>query len=163
MKLAIAGVVPAESSEVAVMTIWPSVAVFSAGRFLGRLYDLRWPDVFLLRLGHLFALLSIPLALPLYFCRILPGVGRRYTLTTRRVAIQTPITGVDLAAIELDGFDVIEIETQPGQAWFSAGNLSFRREGDEVFRLDGVARPEAFRQTCLESHRACLGVRAAVQ
>ena len=163
MKLAIAGVVPAESSEVAVMTIWPSIGAFSMGRLLGRLYSVRWPGVFVLRLGHLFALLSIPLALLLYFGRMLPGSGRRYTLTNRRIVIQTPITGVDLDAIGLDSFDAIEIETLPGQAWFAAGNLSFRREGSEVFRLDGVAWPDAFRQTCLKSRQAYVGVASAVQ
>jgi hypothetical protein len=163
MKRAIAGVVPAESNEVAVMTIWPSIAVFSLGRFLGKLCDLRWPDVYILRLGNLLALLSIPLALPLYFCRILPSIGRRYTLTNRRVVIQTAITAIVFDAVDLDGFDSIEIDALPGQAWFDAGDLSFRRDGREVFRLGGVSWPEAFRQTCLKSHRAYVAVKHAVQ
>ena len=129
MKQAIAGVAPAESTEVAVMVVWPSIAAFSSGRFLGRLFSIRWPDVYIFRLGSLFALLSIPYALLLYFWRLLPRVGRRYTLTNRRVVVQTAITGIDLAAIELDGFDSIEIDVLPGQAWFNAGDLSFRRHG----------------------------------
>ena len=164
MKQAIAGVAPAESGEVAVMTIWPSIAVFSAGRFLGKLYSIRWPGVYIFRLGNLLALLCAILPAPLlYFCRLLPRVGRRYTLTNRRVVIQTPITGVDLNSIDLDGFDSIEIEVLPGQAWFDAGDLSFRRGGSEVFRLAGVSWPEAFRQSCLKSHRAYVGVAQARQ
>jgi len=163
MKRAIAGVVPAETNEVAVMTIWPSVAVFGAGRFLGRLYAVGWPDIHILRLGNLFALLSIPLALPLYFCRILPGIGRRYTLTNRRVVIQTAITGVELDAIALDSFDSVEVAPLAGQTWFDAGDLSFCHDGREVFRLGGVSRPEVFRQTCLKSQRAYVGVKHALQ
>lgn len=162
MKQAIAGVAPAESTEVAVMVVWPSIAAFSSGRFLGRLFGIRWPNVYIFRLGNLLALLSIPYALLLYFWRILPGVGRRYALTNRRVVVQTAITAIDLAAIELDGFDSIEIDVLPGQTWFDAGDLSFRRYGNEVFRLAGVSWPEGFRQNCLKSHLAYVGVRQAL-
>jgi hypothetical protein len=162
MKQAIAGVAPAESTEVAVMVIWPSVAAFSSGRLLGKLCSIRWPNVYIFRLGNLFALLSIPVALLLYFWRILPSIGKRYALTNRRVVVQTAITGIDLAAIELDGFDSIEIDVLPGQAWFDAGDLSFRRHGNEVFRLPGVSWPEGFRQNCLKSHLAYVGVRQAL-
>jgi len=163
MKQAIAGVAPPESAEVTVMTVWPSIAAFSSGRFLGRLYSIRWPDVYIFRLGSLLALLSIPYALLLYFCRILPRMGSRYMLTNRRVVIQTAITAIDVAAVELDGFDSIEIDVLPGQAWFDAGDLSFRRDGHEVFRLAGVSWPEPFRQSCLKSHRAYTGVKQARQ
>ena len=144
------------------MVVWPSIAAFASGRFLGRLFGIRWPNVYIFRLGSLFALLSIPYALVLYFWRLLPGVGRRYSLTNRRVVVQTAITGIDLAAIELDGFDSIEIDVLPGQAWFNAGDLSFCRHGSEVFRLAGVQWPEAFRQNCLKSHRVYVGVRQAL-
>jgi len=162
MKQAIAGVVPAETKEAVVMVVWPSIASSASGRFLGRLFSIRWPDVYIFRLGNLLALLGIPWALVLYFWRLLPSGGRRYTLTNRRVAVQTPITGVDLAAIELDAFDSIETDVRPGQAWFNAGDLSFRREGREVFRLAGVQWPEPFRQSCLKSQRAFVSVRQAV-
>ncbi len=162
MKQAIAGVVPAETREAVVMVVWPSIASYGSGRFLGRLFSIRWPNVYIFRLGSLLTLLGIPWALVLYFRRLLPGGGRRYTLTNRRMAIQTPITGVDLQAIDLDGFDSIETEVLPGQAWFNAGDLSFRREGREVFRLAGVQWPEPFRQNCLKSHRAYVSVREAL-
>ena len=162
MKQAIAGVAPAESSESVVMVVWPSIASFSSGRFLGRLFGIRWPDVYFFRLGSLLALLSIPFALVLYFWRLLPSTGKRYALTNRRVIVQTAVTGIDLAAIELDGFDSIEIDVLPGQAWFNAGDLSFCRHGSEVFRLAGVQWPETFRQNCLKSQRAYVGVREAL-
>ena len=46
---------------------------------------------------------------------------------------------------------------------FSAGDLAFRLGNVETFRLDGVSRPEALRQTCLKSRQAYVGVKQALQ
>lgn len=161
MKQAIAGVAPAELSEVTVMTVWPSIASYPSGRFLGTLYAIHWPDVSFFRLGNLLALLSIPHALALYFYRILPGVGVRYRLTNRRVVVERGVKPALDRGIELDRFDAVDVVVQPGQAWFAAGDLIFRRAGVEVFRLDGVSRPESFRQVCLKAHRSHVGVKQA--
>ena len=59
--------------------------------------------------------------------------------------------------------DRIDIVVQPGQEWFKAGDLVFYMGNVETFRLDGVSRPEAFRQTCLKSHLSYTGVREAVR
>ncbi len=75
MKQAIAGVVPADVQEVTSMVVWPSIAAYAPGRVIGRLCALRWPDVYIFRLGNLLALLSIPLALALYFFRLKPQFG----------------------------------------------------------------------------------------
>ncbi len=163
MKQAIAGVAPPESAEVTVMTIWPSIVALPTGRFLGRLFNIRWPNVYIFRLGNLLALLAIPHALILYFWRVLPRVGTRYTLTNRRVVIQKGMPPADHSSVGLDGFDSIEIEVLPGHEWFHAGDLRFRNGGSEVFRLVGVSRPEAFRQSCLKSHLAYVGVTQALQ
>jgi hypothetical protein len=159
MKYAIAGVMPAQSAEVTVTTVWPSIALYPSGRFLGRLYAVRWPDVYIVRLGNLLALLSIPHALWLYFRRLLPKIGRSYRLTNRRLVVQCGYAGPEVRSIELAGFDSIQIEVLPGQAWFEAGDLVFRNQGAEVFRLESVSRPEAFRQTCLKSRLAHVSVR----
>ncbi len=163
MKQAIAGVVAAESAEVTVMTVWPSIAAFSSGRSLGRWYGLRWPDIYIFRLGNLLALLSGPFAALLCFWRVMPRVGRCYTLTNRRVMIQKGWPPVEHSSVGLDSFDSIEIDILPGQDWFAAGDLSFRNRGVEVLRLAGVSRPEAFRQSCLKSRLAYVGVKEALQ
>jgi hypothetical protein len=75
MKQAIAGVVSADVQEVTSMVVWPSIAAYAPGRLIGRMASLRWPDVYIFRLGHLLALLSIPLALALYFYRLKPRFG----------------------------------------------------------------------------------------
>lgn len=159
MSQAIAGVSPAETKEMTVMTVWPSVAMFGAGRALGNLYSIRWPDVYIFRLGHLLALAFIPVSLVLFFMRILPGIGRRYRLTNRRIIVERGIQGIEERSVELDRFDSIAIEVLPGQAWYDAGDLVFKLGATETFRLPGVSRPEAFRQTCLKSHMASVGVK----
>jgi len=159
----IAGVVPAETRENTVMTVWPSVAKFGLGRVLGQLFAIRWPDVYIFRLGNLIALLSIPIALVLFFMRIAPGIGTRYRLTNRRVIVERGLTSVEDKAVDLDRFDTVNIEIQPGQAWYHAGDLVFKLGNVETFRLEGVSRPAAFRETCVKSQMAHAGVKATRQ
>src|SRR5688572_9936760 len=122
----IAGVVPAEIRETTVMTVWPSVAKFGLGRALGSLFAIRWPDVYIFRLGNLIALLSIPIALVLFFMRIAPWIGTRYRLTNCRVIVERGLKSVEDKAVDLDRFDAIDIVVQPGQAWYYAGDLVFK-------------------------------------
>src|SRR5438309_4412785 len=122
----IAGVVPPEFKETTVMTVWPSVAKYGLGRTLGTLFDIRWPDVYFFRLGRLIALASIPVALVLFFMRIAPFIGTRYRLTNRRIIVERGLTSVEDKAVDLDRFDTINIEVQPGQSWYEAGDLVFK-------------------------------------
>jgi len=155
----IAGVTPAEVKEVTVMTVWPSVAKFGIGQMLGVALAWRWPDIYIFRLGNLIALLAIPLALPLFFLRIAPGMGTRYRLTNRRIIVERGLTGKEDKSVDLDRFDRIDIEVLPGQQWYHAGDLVFKLGNVETFRLEGVSRPAAFRATCLKSHMAHVGVK----
>lgn len=159
MKQAIAGVAPAALEEVTVTTVWPCVSVYPTGRFLGRLYAIEWPDLYIFKLGNLLALLSIPQALVLYFCRVMPWIGKRYRLTNRRILVEKGLRSVADRWIELGDFDTIRTEVLAGQAWFDAGDLVFLKQGREVFRLEDVSRPEPFRQTCTKSNLAHLGVK----
>jgi len=159
----ISGVAPAETKEVPVMTVWPSVAMFGPGRWLGRALAWKWPDIYIFRIGNLIALLSIPFVLPLYFFKILPFVGIRYLLTNRRIVVLRGIVGKEEKSVELDRFDTIETVIQPGQEWYHAGDLVFKQGAVETFRLEGVSRPEAFRSTCLKSQMAHAGVKRARQ
>ncbi len=167
VKQPIAGVVPPELAEATIMTVWPSLAATGAGRALGRLYAIRlgFPPF---TLGHLIALATIPIVVPMYFWKFiaallggLPGTVSRYVLTNRRVVIRDGIKPVDQRWVELDRFDTIAVETRPGQAWYRAGDLIFRMGPIETFRLDGVPHPDVFRHICLSAHQAYVGVRKA--
>lgn len=150
----IAGVTPADEAEVPMTTVWPSVAKFAVGRFLGRLYEIRWPNLFVLRLGHAIAGACIPVSLVLYFLRVLPGTGVRYTLTNRRLVVYRGLPPKEERAIGLDRFDDVQVRVLPGQEWYHAGDLVFYRDKVETFRLQAVSRPEVFARTCLEARRA---------
>jgi hypothetical protein len=159
----IAGVVPTEFRETTVMTVWPSVAKYSLGRSLGTLFAITWPDIYIFRLGNLIALAAIPVALVLYFMRIAPFIGIRYRLTNRRIIVERGLTGILDKAVDLDRFDNVTIEVLSGQAWYHAGDLVFKLGNIETFRLEGVSRPAAFRETCLKSYLAHATVKRARQ
>jgi hypothetical protein len=136
---------------------------------LGRLYSIK-AGFFVFTIGNFLALASIPHALFLYFYRL--ATGKCYKLTNRRiielgtaVRMQRPhiVIGSEVKSVELDRFDSIEVVVQPGQEWFHAGDLIFKLGNVETFRLDGVSRPETFRQTCWKSHMAYKGVRQALE
>ncbi|HND55809.1 MAG TPA: PH domain-containing protein, partial [Pirellulaceae bacterium] len=86
MKQAIAGVSPSQLGEATVMTVWPSIARFQLGRTLGQLMANK-SGAYIFTVGNLMALLSIPVALALYFYRIAPVVGLRYRLTNKRIVV----------------------------------------------------------------------------
>jgi hypothetical protein len=154
----IAGVAPPEATEVTVMVVYPTLGAYSMGRLMGRLCNLKLGFGFF-TLGKLFALLLIPIAVPVFFFTLLPGVIRRYRLTNRRVVVQKGLRCIDERWVDFDRFDAIDIEVLPGQEWFPAGDLIFRQGTIETFRLAGVSRPETFRHTCLAARRGYLGAR----
>jgi hypothetical protein len=158
----IPGVAPPELNEVTTMTVRPSVSVYWLGRCLGQLYAIK-AGTYIFTLGNFIALASIPIALKLYFLRLLPWLGIRYRLTNRRVIVQRGLSARDNRWVDLDRFDRIDVVVQPGQAWYHAGDLVFRLGEVETFRLGAVSRPETFRHTCLAAQRAHVGVKKALE
>ena len=159
MKQAISGVTDPETTEVTVMIVWPTIAATSLGRALGRLYAIRSGFGRAVTFGRIFVLLSIPVALGLFFFMLLPGIGRRYRLTNRRVLDEHALSGKAIRWVALEDFDGIRIEVLPGQQWHAAGEMIFLKGQVESFRLHGVSRPESFRQTCLKVRQAYVAVK----
>lgn len=159
----IAGVSPAELKETTVMTVWPSNAYYGIGRTLGSLYAIRFPDVWFLTIGNLIALASIPVALVLFFLRVLPGTGIRYRVTNRRIVVEQGLMPQEVRSVPLDRFDNIDVVVRDGQAWYDAGDLIFKLGTMETFRLEGVSRPDAFRSTCLKASMGYAGVKKILE
>jgi len=157
----ISGVVPPAVAEATVMTVWPSVASTGLGRALGRLYRIK-SGFGPVSVGRLALLATIPLGLFLYLSMRLPWAIRRYRLTNRRIVIERGINPRVEQYVDLDRFDAIDLLVSPGQEWYAAGDLVFRRGQIETLRLPGVSRPESFRQTCLKVRQSYVSV-AAVQ
>ena len=152
----ISGVVPPSVAEATIMTVWPSVASTGLGKALGRLYRIR-EGFGPISIGRLSLLATIPIGLMLYLSLRLPWAIKRYRLTNRRVRIEQGINPQVLQFVTLDGFDAIDLEVSPGQEWYAAGDLIFRRGPIETLRLPGVSRPESFRRVCLEARQAYVG------
>ena len=166
MSQAIAGVAPVESAETTVMTIWPSVAGMRflgipVGKLLGRLLNIK-AGFYIFTVGNLIALLAIPVGIFLYLQRVGPLVAMRYRVTNKRVMVERGLTAVEERSIAFDQFDNIQVEIDPGDEWYKAGDLVFRQGEVERFRLEGVSRPESFRQVCWKSREAFVGVQAAL-
>ncbi len=175
MAQAIAGVVPDTEKEVTVMTVWPSLAATAYGRWWGRRFANNVGITLFgvpITIGRVLALLSIPAILPVYFHMIIPklpfvvfGISnsacRRYRLTNRRVIVEQAFGGGEQQSVSLDRFDSIDIEVEPGQEWYPAGNLIFRLGDVETFRLVGVPHPKPFQQTCLKANAGFVGVQQA--
>ncbi len=180
MKQPIAGVRPAVVEEATIMIKWPSTGAYVLGRWMGRCLKIRWPDIYFLRLGVLLAPFFVPLALALYFYRLVPSFfglpfhGKFYKLMNRRVIeLRNEIRwengrlrfvyGAETKSVQLDRFDAIIIQRRPGHEWFDCGDLVFLLGQTETFRLDAVSRPESFRHTCLKARLAYVGVKTALE
>lgn len=183
MNQAISGVTPPSQREVTNMVVWPSIAATKIGRLLGTIYQ--WTAGFKLfgipvTIGRLLTLPTIPIGLAVYAHLKIPklpfvvfGVNnsscRRYRLTNRRVIVEQGLPGgEEQRSVSLDRFNTIEIVDpekggllEGGQDWYPAGELVFKLNGVETFRLPGVKRPETFRQTCLKAQIAYVGVQKA--
>jgi hypothetical protein len=156
----IAGVSPPGVAETTIMTVWPSVASTSLGQALGRFYRLKG-GYGPISVGRLALLATIPLGMMLYLSMRLPWAIRRYRLTNRRVVIERGINPKVERYVDLDRFDAIDLVVAPGQEWYAAGDLVFRRGPIETLRLSGVSRPESFRQTCLKTRQSYVSVAAS--
>jgi len=157
MSSPVSGVTPPGVAEATIMTVWPSVASTGVGKALGRLYRIR-AGFGPISIGRLALLATIPIGLALYLSLRMPWAIKRYRLTNRRVRIEQGINPQVLQYVTLDAFDAIDLVVGPGQEWYAAGDLVFRRGQIETLRLPGVSRPEAFRRVCLEARQAYVGV-----
>jgi len=146
---AIAGV--SASSESVVMTEYPSLAAGGIGQLLGSIYESIPLPLGLPKLSYIFALVTAPLGVLLYFLQ--KAFGERYVLTNRAVQVWTARTGRKVAAINLDDYDHIELDQRPGQVFYNAADLRFvGPNGDTKLRLKGVKDAGAFKNA-IESMR----------
>lgn len=142
------------STEHTLAVRWPTITATHTGRMVGRLAGLGPGFGTTITLGVLLSVVTVPISLAVYAWQLMPFVARRYRLTDRRILIQRGLAPVEGDSIAYEDFDSIDVEILPGQAWLHSGELIFRRDGQEVFRLSGVSRPEVFRQVCMDAWNA---------
>jgi hypothetical protein len=146
----VTGLMPPELGEARIREAFPSVASSSAIANVGRA----------LTATRVLAPLAWLLMAPIYFGKLLPLVGRRYTLTNRRIMIRTVWKGVALKEIALSAIDDVRVVTSANSDFFRAGDLEIVSKGQVVLTLPGVPEPEGFKHAIVNSCNAWVPNRA---
>jgi Bacterial PH domain len=140
----ITGVVPPLLAEGRVREAWPSVqshpVVATVGLLLTRTIVLA-PLAWLLMSG-------------VYFGKLLPLVGKRYTLTNRRLMIRRGWKCSVAKEIALADIDDVRAEPDANSNFFRAANLVIVSKGQVVMTLAGVPEPDGFREAILNAQSA---------
>jgi hypothetical protein len=148
MPLAVAqvvtGVTPPELGEAKIREAWPSVASQPGLASIGR--------------GLTGTIVLAPLAWLLmstaYFSKLAPFVGRRFTLTNRRVMIRKGWKATPDKEVALADIDDVRVVTDGNSNFFRAGNLEIVSKGQVVLTLPGVPEPEGFRHAIINARNA---------
>ena len=151
--------------ERTVIAVWPSIAATRTGRMIGALIEaapkLRLP---LLKFNLALApsLLLAPMAALIYLQ--LKFVGRRYTVTSKRVLIQGSLTRRLFAEVPLENIAEVAVAPyQDGQEFYKSADIVLQGDsGQELLRMEAVTRPGVFRQNILESRDALVQVKDAL-
>jgi hypothetical protein len=91
---------------------------------------------------------------PLYFRKVLPGLGRRYTLTNRRLMIQKAMMPTAVAEVSLADINEVRIKTDANSEFYRAATLEIVSKDHVALSLPGVPNPEAFRHAVLNASMA---------
>lgn len=150
---AISGV--SASLEAVVMTEYPSLASTGIGQLLGKVYEsISFRPFGLAKLSYVFALLTAPIGLPLYFLQ--KAFGERYILTNRHVQVWTARRTRMLSSVALADIAGVELEQHPGQVFYNACDIRLKSgSGETILTLKGVKDAGAFRNaiTCTMDSR----------
>ena len=179
----IAGAIPSYLKETTIMTIWPSIAAMGLGQTLGWLFQIK-AGVSVFTVGNLFVFLSIPLVLALimdssifnffagyYACGDPLSSGFLHRSRQGATVCSDESSRDDRQRLHLEADAVrrsrpvrlVAVVIRPGQEWYPAGDLIFRKGKIETFQLKGVRRPETFRQTVMKARDAYVGVKKAME
>ena len=148
---AVTGLVPPQTAEAHIRTVWPSVTDASSGiANLGRT---------LIKTKFLAPLAWLILA-PLYFKKLLPFIAKRYTLTNRRLTIQRGLKPKPSQEVKLEDIDEVRLIDSTFNAFYRAATLEVISGGKVVLTLGGVPDPETFRQSILNTVLAWVPAKA---
>lgn len=146
----VAGLTPPSVGEARIRDAYPSVAANFAVATLG--YRLT-QTIFL-------APVAWVVMAGAYFGKLLPGIGRRYSLTNRRLMIRAGWKGTPIAEAALSDIDDIRIVSDANSNFFRAATLEAIKDGKVILTLPGVPCPDAFRQAILTARDAWVPGRA---
>jgi hypothetical protein len=141
---AVTGLIPPDLDEAVIRVVWPSVAASPGIATLGRVL---MRSMILAPLGWL--VLVVP-----YFMKVMPGLGRRYALTNRRLMIQRGVGGKASEEVALGDIEDVRVHEDANSPFYRAATLEVLSQGKVVMTLAGVPGPESFRHAILDACRA---------
>lgn len=147
---AISGV--AASSEVEIMTVYPSIAAYGIGRTFGSLYESIPLRIMGVKLSNLlFVLPTAPIAAGLYFLQKV--TGQRYKLTNRNMQVWHSLGNRKVTQVPLTDISGVLIRELPGQQFYKAADLVLigGKGNDVIMTLPAIPYAHIFRQTILEA------------
>jgi hypothetical protein len=148
---AVTGVIPPQQAEAKIREAYPSVARSSAVANLGRLLT---RTIVLAPLGWL--VMSL-----LYFAKVLPVAGRRYTLTNRRLMVRHGWSGKVAGEVALGDIDDVRVVTDANSDFFRAARLEVLSKGQVALTLPGTPEAESFRIAVINACNAWVPGRAS--
>jgi Bacterial PH domain len=140
----IAGLMPPLLGEARIREAWPSVQSSPAIAGLGRALT---GTIVLAPLAWL-------LMSTVYFGKLMMIVGRRYTLTNRRLMIRKGWKCTVHKEVALADIDEVRVVPDANSDFFRAANLEIVSKGQTVMTLAGVPEPDGFRHAILNSCNA---------
>lgn len=140
--------------ETVIEDVYPSIAASGLGRFLGQLMDSIPLSINGIKLSHvLFAPVVAPLALMGYLQFKVTGPVN--ILTNRSIQKRSSLSRHLQQTLPLAEIEDIAIFVAAGQPFYHAGDLQLlNAKGDVVMTLEGIPRPERFRQVILDARDA---------
>jgi len=151
-KQAVTGLTPPKLEEAIVRVVWPSVAAFPGAASLGRML---MGSMVLAPLGWL-------MLAPLYFLKVLPGFGRRFVLTNRRLMFQKGLHWNPAQEVALADIEDVRMQKDGNSEFYRTANLEIISKGQVAMTLHGVVGPEAFRHAILDACKAWVPGRASM-
>jgi hypothetical protein len=91
---------------------------------------------------------------PAYFKKVLPILGRRYTLTNRRLMIQRGWVRKVVQEVALADIDDVRVHADGNSAFYRAATLEIISKDQVVMKLPGVKDPESFRHAIVNAYKA---------
>jgi hypothetical protein len=88
---------------------------------------------------------------PLYFKKVLPVVGKRYTLTNRRVMIRRGWKKTPTHEVALGEIETVRIRDGSLNSFYRTADLEVIAKGQVALLLTAVSEPEGFRRAILNA------------
>jgi hypothetical protein len=156
---AISGVSP--GFESVVEELYPSIACTGVGELLNRLYECIPMKIWGVKISYIFALMTAPLGILIYFG--LKVFGTRYTVTNRSVNLVSALGIRMIQSVPLAQIAGVSIDPDSRQVFYRTGDVRLTNAaGDTLLLMRGVPYPERFVQVILETRDARSQVAASL-